>query len=412
MFAKLRRFFKVLGPGLITGAADDDPSGIATYSLAGAQFGYNLLWTAWLTAPLMIAIQEMCGRIGLVTESGLARVMKTHYPKPLLWLVTSLLVIANIFNIGADLSGMAAALRLLLPIPELFLGFALALLLIILMIRLPYRLIANTFKWLTLTLFAYIITFFIIRPDYAALLKQTFLPDFTLFASPAYLLTLVGVLGTTISPYLFFWQTSEEVEEEGSRHQIVTKNELKNERDDTAIGMLFSNLATYFIIAATGATLFKAGVTNITSAAEAAAALRPLAGDLSFLLFALGIIGVGVLGIPILAGSAAYAMAETFGFTEGLNKPFHRAKTFYGVIGAATLLGFALNLLGLNPIRYLLYAAVLNGLVAPILIGVILLVANNKKIMGTHTNNWLSNSLAIISLILMSGAALAMMFIH
>lgn len=410
MKEKLRKFFKTLGPGLITGAADDDPSGIATYSVAGAQFGNNLLWVAWLTFPLMTAVQEICARIGLVTKTGLAGVIKANYPRPLLFLVSFLLLFANIFNIGADISGMAAAIRLLLPVNELILGFVVAVILVIVMICLPYRKIASIFKWLTLVLFAYIITFFIIKPDYAAILKQTFLPDFSLFKNPVYLLTLVGVLGTTISPYLFFWQASEEVEEQKINHRVVTKNELKIEQKDTTVGMFFSNITTFFIIATTSATLFKAGITNISSASDAALALRPLAGDLSFLLFALGIIGVGVLGIPVLAGSAAYVVAETFGFTEGLNKSFHRAKAFYGVIAIATILGFFLNLLGLNPIQYLLYAAVLNGIVAPILIAVILFVANNKKIMGIYTNNRLTNLLAVIALVLMSVSALAMFF--
>ncbi len=404
---KIKTFFKNLGPGIITGAADDDPSGIATYAIAGAQFGYQLLWTAWLTFPLMTAVQEMCARIGLVAKTGLARVIKTNYPRPLLWVAMALVLTANIFNIGADLSGMAAAAKLLFPSNELATSLLMAIIMVVLMVRLPYRKIAAIFKWLTLALFSYIATFLVIRPEARALLTATFLPNLHLVWQPAYLLTLVAVFGTTISPYLFFWQASEEAEEQTLHHRIVTKNELKSETEDTVSGMFFSNIVTYFIIAATGATLFQAGVNNIGTAAEAAMALRPLAGDLAYLLFAVGIIGTGILAIPVLAGSAAYAVAETFNFTEGLNKSFHRAKAFYGVIVVATLLGFLLNLVGLSPIKYLFYSAVLNGLVAPILIAVILLIANNKKIMGAYTNRPLSNILSLITLIIMSLAAVA-----
>ncbi len=407
---RFKRFLKILGPGLITGAADDDPSGIGTYSLAGAQFGYGLLWTAWLTLPLMAAVQEICGRIGLVTGAGLARVIKDHYPRPLLWLVTVLLIAANVFNIGADLSGMAAALRLLFPVHELLSAFFLTVFLVVLLIQLPYRKIANVFKWLTLPLFAYVITFFIVEKNYQGLLAGTFLPALSLFTRPAYLLMLVGVLGTTISPYLFFWQASEEVEEEKISHKIVTKHELRNEAEDTVSGMVLSNIVTFFIIATTGATLFTAGLTNINTAAEAASALRPLAGNLAFLLFAVGIFGTGVLAIPVLAGSAAYAVAETFSFSEGLNKPFRRAKAFYLVIILSTAVGFLLNLAGLNPIKYLLYSAVLNGLIAPVLIAVIILIANNRKIMGSYRNNLPSNFLAGVAFILMFLSAVALLF--
>lgn len=409
---KIKKFLGRLGPGLVTGAADDDPSGIATYAIAGAQFGYQLLWTAWLTFPLMTAVQEMCARIGLVARTGLASVIKTNYPKPLLWVATALILVANIFNIGADLSGMAAAVRLIFPANEIFVGFIAAIVIIVLTIQLPYRKIAAIFKWLTMALFAYVIAFFVVRPEARSLLTGTFFPNIKFFWRPEYLLTLVAVLGTTISPYLFFWQASEEAEEEKLRRRVVTKNELKSEEEDTISGMFFSNLVTYFIIATTGATLFSAGINNIGTAAEAASALRPLAGDFAYFLFAVGIIGTGVLAIPVLAGSAAYVVAETFNFTEGLNKAFHRAKAFYGVIAVATLLGFLLNLIGLSPIKYLFYSAVLNGLVAPILIAIILLIANNKKIMGTYTNNWLSNSLSVIALLIMSAAAVAIFVVR
>jgi len=406
------KFLKKLGPGLITGAADDDPSGIATYALAGAQFGYQMLWAALLTFPLMTAVQEACARIGLVTKTGLAGVIKRQYPRPILWFVGSLLFIANVFNIGADLSGMAAAIKLFVPANELASGFFLSLLLIILTIRLPYRKIAAIFKWLTLALFAYVVTFFIINNDWAALLRGTFLPNFSEFTNNSYLLMLVAVLGTTISPYLFFWQASEEAEEQNIAHRIVTKNELKSETKDTLSGMFFSNMVTFFIIATTAGTLFKAGITNINTASEAALALRPLAGDGAFLLFAIGIIGTGMLAIPILAGSAAYVVSETIGFTEGLNKPFSKAKAFYFVIIAATVLGFFLNLLGISPIKYLFYSAVLNGLISPVMIAMVLLIANSQKIMGVYKNGKISNILIVVTLVLMTVAGVSIFVIH
>ncbi len=409
---KIRRFLRRLGPGLITGAADDDPSGIATYSLAGAQFGYQALWTAWLTFPLMAVIQETCARIGLVNRKGLAGVIKEYYPKPLLYFITLLLVAANIFNIGADLSGMAAAVKLLLPVDELLVGFIIAVVAIFLIIQLPYRRIAAVFKWLTLALFAYILTYFLTGADFVKALQSTFLPDLNLFNQNSYLLTLVAIFGTTISPYLFFWQASEEAEEEILHHRLVTKNELKHEREDTVFGMFFSNLVAYFVIATCGATLFKAGATGIQSASQAATALRPLAGDLSFLLFAVGIIGTGVLAIPVLAGSAAYAVSEAFGLAEGLNKPFRKAKAFYLIIILATLLGFVLNLAGINPIKYLFYSAVLNGLVAPVIIILLIIIANNRRIMGNYVNNRLSNLLSAFTLLLMTVAVLGIILVR
>ncbi|MCL4389975.1 MAG: divalent metal cation transporter [Patescibacteria group bacterium] len=404
---RVKKFLHLLGPGLITGAADDDSSGIATYSFAGAAFGLGLLWTAWFTFPLMAAVQEVCARIGLVTKSGLARVIAQNYPRPVLFLISTLLVIANVFNIGADLSGMAAAIKLLLPVQELVVSLMLTIVLIVLMIQLPYRYIARIFKWLTLALFAYVLTFFVVSPNYLSILKATFLPNLSLILNSKYLLLFVAVFGTTISPYLFFWQASEEAEEEKLNHRVVSHNLLMRERDDTIVGMFFSNLVMFFIIAVTGTTLFSAGINDISTAAQAASALRPLAGNLAYLLFAAGLISTGILAIPVLAGSAAYAVAETFNFTEGLNKPFRRAKAFYGVLAIATILGFLLNLLGLNPIKYLFYSAVLNGLIAPVLIIMILLVANNKTIMGNYVNNRLSNLLSFICLIIMSLAALA-----
>lgn len=412
MIRRIKKILACLGPGIITGAADDDPSGIATYSIAGAQFGFQLLWTAWVTFPLMAAVQEICARIGLVTKNGLARVIADHYPKPVLWLVSLLLIVANVFNIGADLSGMAAAIRLLLPLPELLVSFVLAVVLVVLMVWLSYRRIAAIFKWLTLALFAYILTFAVIQKDSIAVLRATVLPDFHFFFNSAYLLTLVGVFGTTISPYLFFWQASEEAEEEKLKHNVVSGNIIRREEEDTAVGMFYSNIVTFFIIATTGATLFAAGINNVNTAAEAAQALRPLAGDFAYVLFAAGLIGVGMLAVPVLAGSAAYAIAETFSFTEGLNKQFHKAKAFYGVIAAATLVGFLLNFIGISPIKYLFYSAVLNGLIAPVLIVMILLIANNRKIMGDYVSGPLSNALSIGALLIMTAAIVATFVVH
>ncbi|MBI4099959.1 Nramp family divalent metal transporter [Candidatus Microgenomates bacterium] len=406
---KIKKFLKSLGPGIITGAADDDPSGIATYAIAGAQFGYGLLWTALFSFPLMTAVQEICGRIGLVTKKGLAEVVKEHYPRPLLWLVSLLLLAANIFNIGADLAGMAAAIKLFVPINDLVISLAVAVTIVILTIKLTYPQIALVFKWLTVALFTYVATFFLTNQSWTEIAKGTFVP---MLGNKDYLLLILAIFGTTISPYLFFWQASEEAEEEKLKRHLVTKNELKSEGEDTLSGMLFSNLIMYFIIATTAATLFRAGITNISSAAEAASALRPLAGDFAALFFALGIVGTGVLTIPILAGSAAYALSETLGFKEGLNKPFRKAEGFYIVIALAVLLGFLLNLIGLNPFKYLFYSAVLNGLVSPILIAMLLLIANNKKIMGDFTNRPVSNILTGATLLLMTLAAVAIFVVH
>lgn len=405
---KIKRFLKRLGPGLITGAADDDPAGIATYALAGAKFGYGLLWTALISFPLMTAVQEICGRIGLVTKKGLAEVVKENYPRPVLLVVSCLLLVANVFNIGADLAGMAAAIKLLVPINELVISFAVAVALIILTIKLTYPQITLVFKWLTVALFTYVVTFFLTHQQWNEIARGTFLPS---LGNKDYLLLILAIFGTTISPYLFFWQASEEAEEEKLKHHIVIKNELKGEQEDTISGMLFSNLIMYFIIATTAATLFRAGITNISSAAEAASALRPLAGDFAALFFTLGIVGTGILTIPILAGSAAYALSETLGIKEGLNKPFRKARGFYLVIALSVVLGFLLNLIGLNPFKYLFYSAVLNGLISPILIAVILLIANNKKIMGQYTNGLTSNLLSLITLVLMSLSAVAIFVI-
>jgi NRAMP (natural resistance-associated macrophage protein)-like metal ion transporter len=410
----LRRFIKILGPGFITGASDDDPSGIGTYATAGASIGFATLWTALLTFPLMAAVQVICAKIGMVSGKGLAGVLRQHYPRPLLYGAVIGLLAANTINVGADLGAVAAAINLLvpaLPIAPLVLPIALAIL--ALQILGSYRLIARIFKWLTLALFAYVGSAVLARPDWGQVLTATFIP--TIRFDQAFLATLVAILGTTISPYLFFWQASQEVEEEVGmgrtqlyRRKGASDKELEYAALDVNIGMSFSNLVMYFIILATAATLHEAGKTDIKSATDAAQALRPLAGDLSAILLAVGLIGSGVLAIPILSGSAAYALSEAFGWKYGLDRNPARAKQFYTVIGIATLVGVGINYLGVNPIDALFFTALINGFVAPPLLVLIMLVANNRKVMGERTNHWATNSLGWLTAAAMSVAAVVL----
>jgi len=395
----IRRFLKVLGPGFISGAADDDPSGIGTYATAGASLGYATLWTALLTFPLMATVQLVCAKIGMVTGRGLAGVLRKHYPRRVLYAAVIALFVANTINVEADLAAIAAAINLLvpaLPIAPLVLPIAVGIL--ALQIWGSYRLIARIFKWLTLALFAYIGSAFFARPDWGQVLSSTFIP--TLRLDQTFLLALVAILGTTISPYLFFWQATQEVEEEMSmgrtqlwRRKGATDRELQYAALDVNVGMAFSVLVMYFIMLATAATLHQAGKTDIKSATDAAEALRPLAGDLSSILLAIGLIGSGVLAVPILSGSAAYALSEAFGWKYGLDRNPAKAKQFYAVIAVATLVGVAIDYLGINPIDALFFTAVINGFVAPPLLVMIMLVSNNKKIMGKRTNSRLTNVL-------------------
>jgi len=415
VYKKIKKIFKKLGPGLITGASDDDPSGIATYSIAGASQGYSLLWTAFITFPLMSAIQEMCARIGVVTEKGLAGNIKTHYKSKVLLYSLGLLIIAAVtINIGADLAGMTAAFRLIIPVNELLLTIIITLIIIVLMVKFPYKFIASKLKWLTFALFAYIASALIIKQDWGQIVYSTFVPKLSLNKETITL--VVAILGTTISPYLFFWQTSEEVEEkkemekEKHRQLIVTKHELKQMRDDVDLGMFFSNLVMFAIIATTASTLFKAGINQIETADQAARALEPLAGKASYLLFTLGIVGTGLLAIPVLAGAAAYAISEIFGWKEGLSKSFRQAKPFYGVIIISTVIGAAMTLVNINPFKALFYTAVIYGLISPILILFILLIANNEKIMGKYKNTLITNLLGGLTLIIMTLAAGALLF--
>ena len=386
----LKRVAKLLGPGFITGASDDDPSGIGTYAVAGASLGLQTLWTALLTFPLMAAVQNICARIGMVSGQGLAGVLRGHYPRAILYGSVLLLFGANTINVGADLGAIADAVHSVTGVQALWLIVPVAAGVVALQIFGSYRLIASIFKWLTLALLAYVIDVFIVHPDLMATLRATVVPTFSL--DPAYVTTIVAILGTTISPYLFFWQSSQEVEEEveigrktRSARRGASSAELRHSALDTTIGMGFSNLVMYFIILATAITLFKAGKTDIKSAADAAQALKPLVGDFAGILFAVGMIGAGLLAIPILSGSAAYAIAEAFGWEYGLDTDWTRAKPFYGVIVVATALGVAMNFIGLNPIDALFYTAVLNGIVAPPLLVLVMRAARNPDVMGKQT---------------------------
>jgi len=408
----LKRLGKVLGPGLITGASDDDPSGIGTYAQAGAQYGFATLWTTLLMLPMMTAVQYMCAKIGLVTGHGLAGVLREHHPRALYPAVIAL-VIANILNAGADIGAIAAAINLLVPIPAIIFIVPVSLTIIALQVFGTYRLIERVFKWLALALLAYIGAALFARPDIGAALAGTLLP--TIRLDPKYIAILVALLGTTISPYLFFWQASQEVEEQISigRRQLRQRQgasgfELKYALWDTIAGMVFSEVVAYFIILATGATLFVAGVTNITSATDAAQALRPIAGDASVILLAVALIGAGVLAVPVLTGSAAYAVTEALGWKSGLDRPLTRAPQFYAVIVAATLVGMAINFLGINPIAALVLSAVLNGLIAAPLLVLVMLVSNDRKAMGERTNGRLLNVVGWVTTIVMGLAAIGL----
>lgn len=410
---KKKTFWQRLGPGFITGAADDDPSGIATYSQTGAQFGYKQLWMPFATFPLMLVVQEMCGRIGLVTGEGLSGIIRKFYTKKVLAIAVFLLVIANTINIGADLGAMAASVQLVFGLPFLFWLFLITALTLLLEIFVSYPSYAKFLKYLTLSLFAYIFTAFVVKQDWLTIGRSILIP--TNVMQKDIIINLVALLGTTISPYLFFWEADEEVEEEIEHHKIqadgkpiVTKVDIKNMRIDTATGMFFSNLVMFFIIVTTASTLGANGITDIQSASDAALALRPLAGDFAFILFALGIVGTGMLAVPILAGSASYAVAEAFGWKGGLYRKLHEAKAFYGVIILATLIGLCVNFFPIPPFKLLYYTAVVNGLCAPPLLIMILLISNNKKIMGMHTNGWLSNSLGILITVVMIAAGIAL----
>ena len=410
---RLSRFWKVLGPGLVTGASDDDPSGIATYSQAGASFGLATLWTALITFPLMASLQEMCARIGLVTSQGLTGTIKKHYARPLLYLMLLFSFPAIVMNIGADIAGMGAVGNLLFPaLPPIFFSVVFTIVLLVLMIYLPYQRIAKILKYLCVVLLVYFIVPFLYKQDLMAIVRGTFIP--TIHFTKEFVAILVAILGTTISPYLFFWQATMEAEEVQHRKTklVVNGKVIEEMRKDVDFGMLFSNLVMFFIILTTGTVLFNSGIHQIDSVEEAAQALRPLAGESAYLLFALGIIGTGLLAIPVLSGSLSYIIMETFGWEKGLDKKFHEAKAFYVIIAISLLLGLSLHYIGISPIRALIYSAILYGLTAPVLIVIILHISNNKKIMGKFTNGWVSNILGFAALILMSVAAGVMVYLE
>jgi NRAMP (natural resistance-associated macrophage protein)-like metal ion transporter len=410
---KLKRFWKVLGPGLITGASDDDPSGIATYSQAGAAFGLSTLWTSIVAFPLMAAIQQMCAKIGLVTSQGLTGALKTHYHKSVLYLMLLFSFPAIIMNIGADIAGMGAVGNLLFPsIDASFFSVFFTILLLGLIIYLPYVKIAAVLKYLCIVMLVYFIVPFLYKQDFVAIAKATFIP--TIKLNKDFIAILVGILGTTISPYLFFWQASVEVEEmkNKKRHLIVNKKIIKDMKQDVDFGMSFSGFVMYFIILTTGTVLYKAGIHQIDTVEQAAAALKPLAGNFAYLLFATGVIGTGLIAIPVLSGSISYIITETFGWEQGLDKKFHEAKAFYIVIAISLLLGLSLNYIGISPVKALIYTAILYGLTAPVLIAIILHISNNKAVMGNFTNSRLSNILGFAALIIMTVAGAALLYLQ
>ena len=409
----LKRLLMILGPGLITGASDDDPSGIGTYTQAGASFGFATLWMAPVTLPMMAAVQFICAKIGMVSGMGLSAVLRTHYARWVVYVAVSLLVIANTINAGTDIGAIAAAINLLVPIPAVALVVPIAIGIVAFQILGSYALISRIFKWLTLTLFAYIAAAFLAKPHWREVLWATVIP--TIHFDHLYLMTLVAILGTTISPYLFFWQASQEVEEELSmgrttlaEREGATDTEIKIAEIDVDMGMFFASIVFYFVILASAATLHVAGKTNIQTATEAAEALKPLSSGLASILFALGLIGSGFLAVPVLTGSSAYAIGEAFGWKCGLDEKFRGAPRFYVIIVAATFVGMLINFLRIEPVTALFWTAVINGVLAPPLLVMIMLVSNNKKVMGERVNGKLTNFIGWTTAAVMSAAALGM----
>jgi NRAMP (natural resistance-associated macrophage protein)-like metal ion transporter len=415
---RTKKMLKIVGPGLITGAADDDPSGIATYTQTGAQFGYGQLWTAILLLPFMTAIQEACARIGAVTGTGIAAVIKKNYNRKILYGVIVLVLIANTINIGADLGAMGAAAHLIIPVNFTLLTLFFTALILVLEIYTSYKTYAKVLKWFALALLSYPITVFLVHEPWGTLLKATFVPHIQL--SFAFLFIITGVLGTTISPYMFFWEASEETEEEREKRMIrngearITKKFMRALRIDNFLGMLSSEVATWCIIVVAATVLNAHGLTNIATTADAAKALEPLvktfphAGFLAELIFSIGVIGLGLLAVPVLSASASYAIAEAFNWKEGLNLKLKRAHGFYGVITIATIIGLMINFIGINPIKALVFTAVFNGVAAVPLIFIIAKIARDEKIMGEHKSGWLSNVFVWATFALMTAAAIAM----
>ena len=425
-----KQFFKSLGPGVVTGGSDNDPSGIATYSQAGAQFGYGLLWMAIVTLPMVMIVQEMCARIGIISGKGLSHIIKQHYSKKLLYSIASLLLIANTINIGADIGAMGASLRLLIPqIPFFISTLMFTAIILAAEIFISYKIYSKILKYLTLSLFLYVVTAFLAvhnEAEWYSIAKSTLIPHFEF--NKEYILMVIAILGTTISPYLFFWQTAEEVEEEVKKGKIeemdkednpkpkITKSELKNMRVDIITGMILAQGIFWFIMITSASTLHNSGVTSISTAQDAAKALEPLvkgfpySGQIARGLFAAGIIGTGLLAVPILAGSASYAISESFGWRKGLYKKFVQAPKFYGIIVASTVIGLWINFSNIDPIQALVYTAVINGFVSvPVLI-MVSKIANNKKILGDNVNKRFSNVIATITIIAIACASVAMVF--
>lgn len=407
---KLKNAWKKLGPGLITGCSDDDPSGIATYSQAGAKFGLATLWTALITYPMMYFIQEMCARIGIVTGLGLGGVTKKYYSKWILYLLLLVLFPAITFNIAADLAGMGAVAHLLIPaIPPFAFSFAFVIIITIILFFFTYQKVANILKWLCATLFVYMIVPFLVPENWSQVLLSTVIPQIKM--NKEFIVILVAILGTTISPYLFLWQANMSVEEKNHKAAQSESKEVQEMKIDVNVGMFFSNIVMYFIILTTASVLFPAGVTHIETVKEAAQALEPLAGKSAYLLFALGVLGTGFLAIPVLAGCLGYLCAEIFNWRKGLDKMPWEAKRFYAIILAAIAIALLLNAFGLSPIQALIYSALLYGLIAPLLIALILHIANSKTIMGSFSNRWLSNVVGLITLLFMTTAVLALIFV-
>jgi len=409
--SKIKRFLKLLGPGLITGASDDDPSGIATHSQAGAQFGFATLWTSLITIPLMTAIQEMCARIGIVTSKGLTSNIRNYYPKSILYLMILFTFPAVILNIGADIAGMGAVANLIFPsIPSYFFTIGFTAILMVLIIYLPYKKISAILKYLCVFLLLYLIVPFLSKQNWGEIAKHTFIP--TIKFNKDFISIIVAILGTTISPYLFFWQATMEAEDikHKKRRLIVDKRMIHKMDMDVDFGMFFSSLVMYFITLTTGAVLFKGGITEITTVEQAAKALEPLAGKLSYLLFALGIIGTGFLAIPVLTGCLSYMLSETFSWDLGLDKKYYQAKPFYWVIIISLFIGLTINYIGISPVQALIYTAILYGVTSPVLIAVILHISNNKKVMGEFTNGKWSNILGVIALLIMTASAALLIY--
>lgn len=411
--SKFLKSWKKLGPGLVTGASDDDPSGIATYSQAGAAYGLSTLWTSILAFPLMAAIQQMCARIGLVTSQGLTGTLKKHYPKPILYLMLLFSFPAIVLNIGADIAGMGAVGNLLFPaIDANYFSVLFTVVLLGLIIYLPYQKIASVLKYLCIVMIVYFVVPFLYQQNLGEILKATLIP--TISFDKDFIAILVGILGTTISPYLFFWQASVEVEEMKHKrsHLMVNKKLIDAIDKDVDFGMTVSGFVMYFIILTTGTVLYKGGIHQIDTVEQAAMALKPLAGNLAYLLFAIGVIGTGLIAIPVLSGSLSYIFTETFGWEQGLDKKFHEARGFYVIIAISLLLGLSLNYIGITPMQSLIYTAILYGITAPVLIAIILHISNNKKIMGENVNSRMSNILGVTAFIIMTIAALVLIYLQ